>query len=336
MLDLIAIAALALAAASAFFIAVLVARRVFLARGERRREADVARLLPLALELVEGERTRPPKLSQQDQLTLASVLGSYSRVLRGVARQNIGAYFRNSPALRRELAVLDSRRSWRRATAAYVLGDMASESAVPALLDALGDGSREVRTAAARSLGRLRAAEAVEPVVRALAEKTIPRSVAGQALLDLGDVALPSLRRLLDADDAHVRANAAELLGLTGGAGDAEALLAALDDASAEVRAKAARALGRVGASAAARALRAALDDRVPFVRVAAARSLGDLRDGEAVPALLGLARDDDRFEVAQAAAQAALAIDPDAVTLAAADPAAGPHLHEAADLAAA
>lgn len=335
MLDLIGIAALSLAATSAVFIAVLVARRVFLARSERRRQADVARLLPLALELVEGERARPPKLSRQDQVVLASVLGSYSRVLRGVARENIGAYFRNSRALRRELAVLDSRRSWRRATAAYVLGDMASDSAVPSLLDALGDGSREVRTAAARSLGRLRAAKAVEPVVLALAEKTIPRSVAGQALLDLGDVALPSLRRLLDADDAHVRANATELLGLTGGAGDAEALLAALNDASAEVRAKAARALGRVGASAAARALRATLDDRVPFVRVAAARSLGDLRDEEAVPLLLGLARDDDRFEVAQAAAQAALAIDPDAVTRAAADPSAGPHLHEAADLAA-
>ena len=56
-------------------------------------------------------------------------------MLKGSARENIGAYFRGSAALRYELAALDSRRHWRRATAAYVLGDMASDSAVPALLD---------------------------------------------------------------------------------------------------------------------------------------------------------------------------------------------------------
>jgi HEAT repeat protein len=333
-LDVLAISALVLAALSVLFVALLVGRRVSLARAERRREADVARLLPLALELVEGEQARPPKLSRRDQITLAWVLGSYSRVLRGDARENIGAYFRGSRALRYELSALDSRRPWKRATAAYLLGDMASLSAVPALLAALGDSSREVRTAAARSLGRLGAVEAVEPIVHALASRSVPRSVAGQALLELGEPALPGLRRLLDDGDAPTRAIAAELLGLIGGAGGAAPLLAALADASAEVRAKAARALGRVGAAAAAEGLREALDDRVAFVRVAAARALGELGDREAVPRLLELAGE-ERFEVAQAAAQGVLAIDPGALARAAADPGASPHLHEAADLAA-
>lgn len=334
MLDFLAISALVLAALSVLFVALLVGRRVSLARAERRREADVARLLPLALELVEGERTQPPKLSRRDQVTLASVLGSYARVLRGDARENIGAYFRGSAALRYELSALGSRRPWRRATAAYVLGDMSSSSAVPALLEALGDDSRDVRTSAARSLGRLGAAEAVEPIVHALAGRSVPRSVAGQALLELGGPALPELRRLLDDGDAPTRAIAAELLGLIGGAAEGAMLLQGLVDASAEVRAKAARALGRVGAGTAAAGLRVALDDRVPFVRVAAARALGELGDRDAVPRLLELAAD-ERFEVAQAGAQAVLAIDPGAVARAAAAPGAGPHLHEAADLAA-
>lgn len=319
---------------SALFVAILVARRVSLASGERRRAAATERLLPLALELVEGERARPPKLSRSDQVVLSSLLGSYARLLRGTARENIGAYFRGSAALRHELAALHSRRSWRRATAAFVLGDMASGSAVPALLDALADRSREVRTAAARSLGRLRAVESVEPVVLALARKTVPRSVAGKALLDLGEPALPELRRLLAAGDAPTRATAAELLGLMGGAGDAETLAAGLQDASAEVRAAAARALGRVGASASAASLRATLDDRVPFVRLAAAGSLGVLGDREAVPQLLAQARHDG-FDAAHAAARALLAIDPAVVARAAVEPGAGAHLHEAADLAA-
>lgn len=335
MLELLAYAALALAGLSALFVALLVGRRVTLARSERVREAAVQRLLPLALELVEGERQRPPKLSRADQVVLASVLGRYARVLKGTARDNIGTYFRGSSALRHELAALGSRRGWRRATAAYVLGDMASSTAVPALVDALGDGSREVRTAAARSLGRLQAVEAVEPIVHAFAAKTVPRSVAGQALLELGEPALPGLAGLLATGDAATRAVAAELVGLLGGAGQSTDLEARLHDPAAEVRARAARALGRVGASSAAAALRNALDDRVPFVRVAAAGALGELRDREAVPRLLELARGEG-FDEAHAAARALLAIDPALVRREAARVGAGPHLHEAADLAAA
>lgn len=312
------------------FVALLVARRILLARAERRQHAAEQRLLPLALELVDGER--PAALSRADQTTLAAVLGRYARLLKGDARANIGSYFRGSSALRHELAALSARRTWRRATAAYVLGDMASSSAVPALLKALGDGEREVRTAAVRSLSRLGAVEAVEPIVAALAGGTVPRSAAGQALLDLGAPALPALNRLLESGTAPTRAAAAELVGLIGSAVDAEPLLDALRDPSAEVRAKAAHALGRAGASAAAARLREALFDRVPFVRVAAARALGEIGDREAIPRLLEQARE-SRFEVAQAAAHALMAIDPEVVRLAAAEPDAGPHLHEAADL---
>ncbi|HWG56651.1 MAG TPA: HEAT repeat domain-containing protein [Gaiellaceae bacterium] len=334
-LDLIAVAALALAGLSVVSVALLVARRVFVARRERHRADAEQRLLPFALELVEGERTRMPKLSRDDQVVLAELLGRYSRVLRGDARAHIAALFRGSAALRHELAALRARRAWRRATAAYVLGDMAAPTAIPALLASLGDGSRDVRAAAARSLGRLGAVEAVSPLLEALASRAVPRSVAAQALLELGEPALPELRRLLGADDARVREAATELVGLLGDARDADVVAARLGDPDPSVRAKACRALARVGAARAAAALGPALDDPEPAVRAAAAAALGTLGAVEAVPALLERARHDE-FDVAQAAARAVADLDPDALRTAAAAPDAGPYLHEAADVVAA
>ncbi len=108
----------------------------------------------------------------------------------------------------------------------------------------------------------------------------------------------------------------------------------ALRDPAAEVRAAAARALGRIGTPAAEPALRAALDDRAHFVRAEAALSLGAINARPALPQLLTIART-DRFRPARAAAQAVAAIDPGTLRAAAAEPDAGAHLHEAADLAA-
>ena len=69
-------------------------------------------------------------------------------------------------------------------------------------------------------------------------------------------------------------------------------------------------------------------------MRVASARALGQIGGRSALDALLRVARTDE-FEPAAAAAEAAAAIDPPFVIRAAAEPDAGRHLHEAADVAA-
>jgi HEAT repeat protein len=208
---------------------------------------------------------------------------------------------------------------------------MAVAGAAPVLLEALDDGSRIVRTAAARALGRLRDEAATVPLVQSLVDHTVPRGVAGDALLRMGPKIVPQLHELVARRDPNLQATALKVLGLVGDSGDAGVAIDALDDPSAEVRAAAAEALGRLGTPASLDGLRGALNDRIHTVRAAAAESLGAIGTHAAVPRLLEIARTDE-FVAARAAAHAAMRLDKAAVQSAAADPEAGSHLHEIVD----
>jgi HEAT repeat protein len=320
-------------AAVGLLLVTLVWRRVALGRGERRvREAE-RRVRPVAIALVEGEGGETAGLSTREQAVLADVLSRYARKLTGDADARIGAYFHDSQALRSALRELHARRMYRRAAAAFRLGDMyCPDEATQPLLAALDDPRREVRAAAARSLGRLRVVAAVLPVVEALVQRRVPNGIAGEALLELGTDARPELGRIAAHEDPSVRATAITLLGLVGDSGDSHIAAAALRDPSADVRRAAAEALGRIGTFSDEEALRAALDDRMHFVRAEAAATLGVIDAPEALPRLVEIART-DRFRPARAAARAVARIDPKLLTRVATAPDAGPHLHEAADL---
>ncbi len=332
MLQLLAVAAFVLASSSAVFLAVLVGRRVSLASREVERAELRARLIPVALELVDGEGVPSGKLSRREEEALADALGELSKLVRGDARARIAGFFAGSASLRHQLAALSSRRSWKRATAASRLGDMGSPTARPALRDALRDPERDVRAAAARSLGLVGDAESAGEIVEQLADGRLPRGLAAHALLQIGPAALPRLRELTGHPDEHVRAVVLKLLGHAGDSSDAARAEQALVDPAAGVRAAAAEALGRIGTAASARRLRVALGDRIGFVAAAAAEALGQLVDREAGPALAALARGGG-YDVARAAAQALGRIDPDGLRRTAALDGAGPHLSEAADL---
>jgi HEAT repeat protein len=297
----------------------------------------VARLRPVALLLIEGEGD-PPRLDQSDARILAEILARYARTLQGDSRERVTRFFESNGHVQEEVQHLRTGRVWRRAAAAYALGDMGSTQCSDGLIAALADPSRDVRWAATRSLGRLRVVGAVEPIVSSLAAGRLPHAIAGQALLDIGPAALPHLRELLfestgtDSASARTRALAVELIGLLGSAADGHLLEERLRDPSAEVREQAARGLGRLGAREAAEALRAALADRIPAVRAAAAESLGVIRDRMAAAALMRQAEEDE-FEPADAAARALCTIDPAAARAEAEEEASGPHLREAADL---
>ena len=134
------------------------------------------------------DETPPEALDFDDRSlrVLAGVLSRFARELRGAPRERIAAVFEESGLVERELRALTSRRAWRRAEAAQVLGHMSSSLAVGALVAALEDSEREVRAAAARSLGGFGGEAAVEPLVQVLDAGRVPYAVAAHAVLSIG------------------------------------------------------------------------------------------------------------------------------------------------------
>ena len=333
MVNALQYASLALALAATLFVGVLVLRRVMLSREERERRAVEDRLRDDALALVDGDPVELPPLGRREAAVFAAMLARYARQLSGEPRGHIARFFEAGGHVDHQVDELGARRVWKRAAAAATLGDMASPSAIPALMDALDDPERDVRATATRSLGLLGAWVAVEPIVAALATGRVQRAVGGWALMQIGPPALTRLRGLLVDRDWQVRATAAELVGLVGEASDAPELIVLLRDPSAEVRARSAHALGRLGAGEAAARLRGSLGDRIFFVRAAAAGALGQLGDSPSVPALIHQAQS-DRFEPAQAAARALAELNPRGLSAVAGLPTGNVHLREAAGLA--
>jgi HEAT repeat protein len=207
---------LTLVATTVVLLLVLIVRRLLLARRERRHATAADWLLPVAIEFVAGDEPLPDGLSAYDQTVLAEQLRRYSQMLSGEATERIALYFRDSDALREARRGLHSRRAWRRADAAFALGDMGIDETTPDLLRALGDRKRIVRTAAARALGRLKAEEATVPLVEAFVDNRVPRGVAGDALLRMGPKIARQLRELAGSREIELQATALTLLGLVG------------------------------------------------------------------------------------------------------------------------
>jgi hypothetical protein len=328
----VVIAAAVLVIANLVMVAVIVVRRWWEARRGRRHDELKARLRRPAVELLDADPPpSPPSLDGAEAEVFAELLAEYSQRLRGAPRERIVTYFETSGMFDEQVRRLSSRWSSRRAAAAFLLGDIGSPPAVPHLVPRLGDRSRDVRAAASRSLGRLRAVDAIEPLITAGVDGVVPMDVSNLALLDLGPTAVGRLVELVDHEKSSVRASAVRLIGLLGGANDVDPILDRLTDPAAAVRSASASTLGRLGAGEARDALIVALGDRVPAVRTAAAEALGQLGGRHAAEALLPVARN-DAFEPARAAAEALARIDPVLVKRMGDDPDAGPHLREAAD----
>jgi HEAT repeat protein len=331
-MGLLDIIALALSASSLATLGVLVLRRSSLARREARRRELEDGLKPIAMELLHAGAEPPSQLDARQREALADLLGRYAKALRGPTHDRIVDYFDREGTGARAVAVMTGARAgWRRATAAFRLGDIGPASAATALIAALKDPDRDVRIAAARSLGRLRAPEAAAELLTAAADRRVPPALVRWALLQIGPAALPRLLPLVTDDSERARTGVVQLVGLLGGPGEAALVRERLTDDSSMVRAQAARALGRIGGRRDLPALRRASWDRVPAVRAAAAEALGQLRDHESLPTL-ALRAGNDQFDVARACARAVAAIDP-AEVLERARATGAVHLLEAADL---
>jgi HEAT repeat protein len=152
-----------------------------------------------------------------------------------------------------------------------------SETVAPPLVTRLGAGDAPLRSAAAFSLGLLRARAAVEPLTRTLRDAA-----------------------------AEVRANSAWALGLIDDGRSLAPLLATVRDPQAIVREAAVVAVGHLDSTSAAATLTRVLrQDESPAVRRAAAWALGQLEPGDATAALADAVRGDADARVREMAAWA-------------------------------
>ncbi|MDJ0853021.1 MAG: HEAT repeat domain-containing protein [Myxococcota bacterium] len=157
-----------------------------------------------------------------------------------------------------------------------------ADTALPLLVERLGDTSWRVRKAA---VGRLVACpetgRVTDLLVGALADGENPgrRNGAVEALVLCGARAVPALVAASGSADSDVRKLVVDALAGIGDTFPAQALIDLLEDADPNVRAAAADALGAIGVEEATRPLLqlACRRDEDPLVRFAALRSLGAL-----------------------------------------------------------
>jgi HEAT repeat protein len=172
-------------------------------------------------------------------------------------------------------------------SASAVLTTIADERVLPQLITALRSGDWIVRMHAAKALGRVRNADAVEPLIPLLQDKVkAVREEAAATLAAIGDPAIPSLLDALRHEDWLVRLHAVESLGKARSHRAVEPLLSVLfNDRDSAVREDAVRALGEIGDPTAVDYLFTAM--REPSLRTLAVEALGRIGDPRAVPALI-------------------------------------------------
>jgi hypothetical protein len=151
------------------------------------------------------------------------------------------------------------------------------------------DPDQEARKATAAALGRIRASDAVDPLIKAIQDpdETV-RVAAVKSLATIGDVAaVAPLIVLLAREQYRARTTGRSSLTIERAAGQAldalcdENAIEALEEAfihdDAEVRELAVRRLARIGSPLVAKTLEARLDDENPIIRRSAARGLAEL-----------------------------------------------------------
>lgn len=221
--------------------------------------------------------------------------------------------------------MLRSERSQERARVVRVLGRIGQPTIMP-LVAFIQDRriSSDTKIEAARLLGRLGDARAVDPLITLLAdERYYVRREVSRALGQIGEPALERLGTLAQSEVPATREAGVEALGAISSPRALNLIMDALSDQAPGVRGAAVRALGESGSEAAVPTLMSllrdesgtlraqaasslarlgkpsmsglttALKDPKPSVRVLAAQALGDIGRREAVPALVELIRTD-------------------------------------------
>ena len=171
-------------------------------------------------------------------------------------------------------------------------------SAVPALIEAMGDVTADVRLAAIQSLSSLGDPRAIAALGKALKEDSDPRvrEAAAEALGEISDArAVPHLLDALKSEKvAAVREEIVDALHEIDDPSAVNGIIAVIRDPSPAVRRAAISALGNFEAQSALSAIMELARDEDIEVRRQVAEALNDLENGEALNTLIMMSRDSD------------------------------------------
>ena len=199
-----------------------------------------------------------------------------------------------------------------RYNAARVLGEMGDANAVEPLIDILkNDRNGSVRLYAARALGELGEVSATMPLIESLREdrNVDVRVRAARALGRLGgkEVVIPLVEALNDENPQVCITATDALIEIVDVATDS--LIESLKSEKVNVRCDATRALGEIGNVKAVDHVIRMLKDEWVNVRIYAVTSLGKLNDTKAVPSLIEVMRNEKENDWVRAGAAAALGV---------------------------
>jgi hypothetical protein len=233
--------------------------------------------------------------------------------VRGAPTDELSMVLLTHGALERAPHLLRSRSDRDRARAAQMLGLCRVGSALPLLIEALRDGSLEVRVAAAQALGQLGEPTAAAPLLAAVgAEHGIPAGVGADAVGSLGVGVAPALVDALASPSPTTRTVAAYLSGIGSFRRSVPVLRELVrSDPDLTVRETSAAALGNIGAADDVEVLAEHTGAVHPLpLRRICAEALGTLGDPAAVPHLAALLDDPDP-RLAEVAAASLLELGP-------------------------
>ncbi len=170
-----------------------------------------------------------------------------------------------------------------------------AKTALPLVMDALGSNDPELRGTALRIAEELPGAQATTAFAARVSSASPETAVALlQVLAARGDAAaLDAVRKATQSENERVRASALDALGRLGDKADFSRLVRLAAAGPKSDRAAARQALARLSGKGVDQALLAALEGAQPAARAAIIGVLADRASTDALPAVLGLARDD-------------------------------------------
>jgi HEAT repeat protein len=261
--------------------------------------------LPLLIRMLGSDAKFPVMKLLSSSLAPKTQSCSPEPTFGGEAAETLACLGKTSEEL---LGLLKDRRWQVRANAARAVGGIKDARAINLLTSLVSDRDEHpvVRGNAALALALMEAVSAVDPLIPLLKDKDPRvRAAAASALGRLHDSrAVPPLIVALGDANARVRQAVVGGLGSLGGPLVFDPLVRSLADPDGPVREVAAAALGRMQDARAVEPLLAALSDPYANVRINAAGALGVLHDLRALEPLIHLLRDDNEA-VRGAAAEA-------------------------------